>query len=62
MNIPFSNLHFAISRTFLDEVLYLVGTEIPAVQIVYVAPKYVSPHHGIYFISPFWRLEFGSGF
>jgi hypothetical protein len=62
MNISFFNLYFVISRTFLDEVLYLVGTQIPAVQIVYAAPKYVGPHQGICFISPSWRLEFGSSF
>jgi hypothetical protein len=62
MNISFYTLYFATSITFLDEVLYLVGTQIPGAQIVYVATKYVGPHHGICFISPYWRLELGSGF
>ena len=50
--MSFSNLYFAISRTFLVEVLYLVGTQIPGVQIVYVAPKCMGPRHGNCFISP----------
>jgi len=62
MNISFSNLYFATSRTFLVEIFYLVGTQTPGAQIVYVAPKYVGTHHRTCFISPFWLLQFGSGF
>lgn len=68
-NISFSNLYFAISRTFLDDVLFLVGTQIPRDHVLYVVPNICgsSSWDLLYFIllAPRiwkWHLDFLGNF